>query len=223
MENLGLLELRFEIEIPNFELEDLGFDVAAIDLAIEADSEEEAEPQPEAGPAVSRVGDLWSLRKHRVHCADATRPESHARLMAGTLADGVFTDCPFGCGINGFVAGEGRHREFVMGSGDMSESELATFFEQFNRSMAKHVKPGAVIYEGIDWRSRHLLLDAVNPVFGKLINLTMRDAWQRMVRNGRDRGSHARLKAKPVSKSPTKCPNICARNSCARVSMRQPS
>lgn len=174
-EKLGQLCLRFEMEIPDFELEDLGFDVPVIDLAIDAASDEEVEPvpEPEVGPAISVVGDLWLLGKHRILCADATQPSSFVRLMAGAAAHAVFTDPPFGCAINGFVAGEGRHREFVMGSGEMSQGELAEFFTQFNKAIAQHVKPGAVIYEVIDWRSLHLLLDAAKPIFGPLLNLAI--------------------------------------------------
>jgi ParB-like chromosome segregation protein Spo0J len=54
---------------------------------------------PDAAPevqerAVSAVGDLWRLGKHRILCGDATDIdiEQAERLMGGTNADLVFTD-----------------------------------------------------------------------------------------------------------------------------------
>lgn len=174
-EKLGTLMLQFETEMPDFELEDLAFEVPHIDMMIgetdtEAGEDELEEPQQ---VAISVVGDVWRLGDHRLLCGDASLPSSYQSLMAGVSAKAVFTDPPFGCEINGFVAGTGRHREFVMGSGEMNEDELRSFFAAFNTAMAEHLKPGAVIYEVIDWRSLHLLLDAATPVFGKLINMAI--------------------------------------------------
>ena len=60
-------------------------------------------------------------RKHRIVCGDSTDPSVFEVLMAGTAkAALVFTDPPFGCPVDGFVASSGKHREFVMGSGEMS-------------------------------------------------------------------------------------------------------
>lgn len=60
-----------------------------------------------------------------------------------------------------------------MGSGDMNPEELLRFFKAFNREMAKHLIPGAVVYETIDFRSVHTLLDATRDIFGQLINLAV--------------------------------------------------
>src|SRR3546814_11813367 len=93
--------------------------------------------------------------------------------MEGEKADAVFTDQPYGCGIDGFVAGKGRHREFVMGSGDMSADELLRFFVGFNKAMVAHLGAGAVIYEVIDWRSLHRLLAATRDLLGPLANMAV--------------------------------------------------
>ena len=145
--------LRFEVELPSFELEDLGFEVAQIDL-IMADEPEEEEPVPEVETeAVSTVGDLWLLDKHRLLCGDARLPKSYATLMGEVKAKAVFTDPPFGCDIDGFVSTKGKHCEFVGGTSGMSETEVASLFDDFNKGMAPHLAPGAVIYEVIDWRT----------------------------------------------------------------------
>jgi len=44
-------------------------------------------PEPEQPPlvAVSRLGDLWLLGRHRLLCADSSDPEAVGRLLAGAL------------------------------------------------------------------------------------------------------------------------------------------
>ena len=122
---MGELILSFEVEIPGFDLETLGLEIGAIDLAIAAaNGDHKREEKVPDGPPVSRVGDVWLLNQHRVVCGDACLPSTLATLMIGRQAQAVFADPPFGCAIDGFVAGRGRHREFVMGSGDISQPKL---------------------------------------------------------------------------------------------------
>lgn len=45
--------------------------------------------------AVSQVGDVWLLGNHRLLCGDATDARCFELLMAGELADMVFTDPPY--------------------------------------------------------------------------------------------------------------------------------
>jgi len=53
-------------------------------------------------PAISQLGDSWKLGRHRLVCADATRPESYARLFQDApLARAVFADPPY---INWFIS-----------------------------------------------------------------------------------------------------------------------
>ena len=174
-EQLVKLNLRFEVEIPDYQPESIGFGVGALDVMIGEladDAGEDFDLSPSAVP-VTKVGDVWILDKHRLICGDSISPSTFARLMSGTAAAMVFTDPPFGCPINGFVAGEGRHREFVMGSGEMSPDELAAFFGGFIAAMLPYVKKGAVVELVIDWRSLHQLLDAAAPLLGPLINMAV--------------------------------------------------
>src|SRR3546814_18178023 len=107
-------------------------------------------------------------------CGLALEGRSYDQRMEGGKCHSVFTDQPYGGGIDRFVAGKGRHREFVMGSGDMSADELLRFFVGFNKAMVAHLGAGAVIYEVIDWRSLHSLLDATRDILGPLANMAAR-------------------------------------------------
>lgn len=120
---------------------------------------------------VSCVGRLWLAGPHRIMCGDATNSSTLATLMAGRTAAAACVDPPFGCAVDGFVASRGKHREFVQASGEMSEPELIEFFRLFCTALAEILRPGALVYLFIDWRSLHLLLRAGREVFGDLVNL----------------------------------------------------
>ena len=73
-------------------------------------------------PAVSRLGDLWLLGRHRLLCGDAMQQAAYDALMGDERAQMVFTDPPYNVPIDGHVCGLGavRHREFAMASGEMT-------------------------------------------------------------------------------------------------------
>ena len=172
-EALGRLILEFEADIPEFEPIDIGWSTTEADLLIGADRiDSAADAVPEIDPlAVSAAGDIFLLDRHRVGCLDATLPDSCPRLMDGKSADMVSADPPYGIGINGGVSTTGKHREFVEGSGDKSDAELARFFEAFLAGCHSALHPGGLAYLYMDWRSQRLLQEAAEPLFGKLLNL----------------------------------------------------
>lgn len=63
--------------------------------------------------AKSKIGDLYSLGRHRLLCGDATKKEDIERLMDGKKADMVFTDPPYGINIvRGVGASNGGAKEY---------------------------------------------------------------------------------------------------------------
>ena len=101
--------LRVEMEAlqgMDFDISLTGFDEAEItDLlslddgeAQEDDFDEDAALQAE--PFV-KTGDLWLLGKHRLLCADSTKPEDVKRLMDGKKANVCITDPPYACNYTG--------------------------------------------------------------------------------------------------------------------------
>jgi hypothetical protein len=114
----------------NFEIEVTGFEMAAVDFILEEATEikqspllpEDSIPELSAEPPVTKPGDLWSPGAHRLYCGDARDERAYDALMKGTNAEFVFTDPPYNVPIDGHVSGLGRirHREFAMGSGEMS-------------------------------------------------------------------------------------------------------
>src|SRR5262245_33601566 len=142
----GLIDLDVDVELT-------GFEMAEIDIILEEAQEasgaalgpEDLSPEPLPGPAVSQAGDLWLLGAHRMLCADAREQAAYDALLDGGKADFVFTDPPYNVAIDGHVCGLGsiRHREFAMGSGEMSEAEFTTFLGTVFRLLAENSGEGS--------------------------------------------------------------------------------
>ena len=79
--------------------------------------------------AVSLLGGLWQLGKHRVLCRNSLVATSYERLMDGAKVDLVITDPPYNFVADGHATGLGKihHREFGIASGEMSCASLPTF------------------------------------------------------------------------------------------------
>lgn len=54
---------------------------------------------PEVEDAVAQEGDLWTLGRHRLLCADGTQEQTLERLLNGNKIQMVFTDPPYGVEI----------------------------------------------------------------------------------------------------------------------------
>ena len=165
----------------DFDVIQTGFSLAEIDLTLdegrEADAKRKAGPEdeiPKPGKrGVSRMGDLWLLGRHRLLCGDARSQADHASVLNGRKADLIFTDPPYNVPIEGHVSGLGqvRHREFVMGVGEMSKAAFTTFLAVTLGEAAKGCRDGAIAFVCMDWRHLGELLDAGEQVFSELKNL----------------------------------------------------
>lgn len=169
---------------PQIELELSGFEMGEIDMILgePGDADDAADQIPELDPAlpsVTQQGDLWQLGRHRLLCADATKPESFDRLMSGELAQMCFTDPPYNVPIDGHVSGLGKvkHAEFAMASGEMTEEEFTAFLETVFNCMAEWSHDGAIHFVCMDWRHLFELLAVGRSVFKELKNLCV---WTKM-------------------------------------------
>lgn len=74
----------------SFDVTVTGFEIPEIDLilrdASSSTSKEDAPPDEVAGPAITQPGDLWTLGKHRILCANALQESSYKTLLAGRRA-----------------------------------------------------------------------------------------------------------------------------------------
>ena len=87
-------ELGFDVDLTGFTSEEI--DALTPEEIAPGLTDEDAVPELQAEP-VSKPGDVWLLGKHhRVMCGDSTSIDAVETLMAGGLADMVFTDPPYG-------------------------------------------------------------------------------------------------------------------------------
>jgi hypothetical protein len=97
-----------------------------------------------------------------VLCGNALKQSDYVTLLNGALAAMVLSDPPYNIPIAGNVSGLGRikHRDFVMGSGEMSKAEFTLFLTEVCSAFARHSRDGALHYIFIDWRHITELLTA---------------------------------------------------------------
>jgi DNA modification methylase len=161
-----------------------GFEAPYVDMvlddAAEANGgppapEDEIPDPPPAGAAVSRAGDVWTLGSHRLLCGSALDSASYQTLMAGELAQMVFTDPPYNVRIDGNVSGLGRvhHREFAMASGEMSEGDFAKFLHTTFAQLTAASMDGAIHFVCMDWRHIGEILGAGRAVYSELKNVAV--------------------------------------------------
>ena len=82
----------------DIDMSDFGFD---IDLDEEEPTEIVEDEVPEEVETRCKLGDIWKLGNHRLICGDSTDVNVIDRLMDGVKTDMVFTDPPYGIGIDG--------------------------------------------------------------------------------------------------------------------------
>jgi DNA modification methylase len=150
--------LKVELEeliLTDAPIEIVGFSGDEIDqvlLGDVGDGLEQGPLEPESAVAVARIGDIFQLGPHRIVCGDATDPTVLARLLEGDVAARlVLTDEPYNVKIAGNVTG-GRHREFAMASGEMSDAEFLVFNEAWVASVMPYLRDGGILGTFIDWR-----------------------------------------------------------------------
>ncbi len=161
-----------------FDVLDTGFEPAEVDIIIEEISEESEQPEnqlpgPSSGPVVSCAGDVWQLGKHILVCGDSTDPATYRMLMDQDRAEFVFTDPPYNVPIDGHVSGLGhvKHREFAMGSGEMSPNQFTSFLSNVYKLLCKHTTDGSIHQICMDWRHMREMLNAGESCYAELKNV----------------------------------------------------
>lgn len=165
------LEIAYDVSIT-------GFDQVEIDMVLATDdvpsgAVEDAPPRPNPNAlAVSKLGDLWILGKHRITCGDSRNAATLARLMGSTAAQMVFTDPPFNVPVRTISGlGKHKHREFEMASGEMTRDEFTLFLQTFLEGALVHLRDGGLAYVCMDWKHQWELLTAADNLGLRQMNL----------------------------------------------------
>jgi len=141
-----LLSLEIaDLQGEDFNLDLLGFDSDELEKLLSDGSEDAKEDEfnidEELGkPAFSKMGDIWTLGRHRVICGDSTKPETYTALMENKKANLILTDPPYGIAYDKGVAGTIKNDKF-----DSDEGLYNFLFDAF-KSMCKHLANDGSVY-----------------------------------------------------------------------------
>jgi DNA modification methylase len=153
VELTALKEDSFDLDVVGFTNEELEEFLRNSEQTSDGLTDEDAVPA-EQDTVVTVPGDLWFLGEHRLLCGDATSPDAMQLVLAGGLADMVFTDPPYNVDYEGKTAKKlkigndalaGKFYEFLRDASTnmlavtkgaiyicMSSSELHTLFQAFS-------------------------------------------------------------------------------------------
>src|SRR5436853_2965205 len=116
--------------------------------------------------------DLFLLGRHRLYVGNARHRKSYLRLMCGEKAQIAILDCPYNVKIRNIGSrGRIKHREFIVGSGELSKGEFVQFLKTSTSLSAEFSVDGAIHYVFMDWRHMGELLAAGEAVYTELKNL----------------------------------------------------
>jgi DNA modification methylase len=167
------------LQAQGIDLDLTGFDQAEIDLSLEIDMPranvtENFDFVPKRQDrAVSKLGDVFQLRVHRIGCGDARDQALVDRLRDGREAAVCITDPPYNLKISGFGFGKSRHGQgdFVEASGEMSKLEFYSLTHDWLKVLRSSSSQSALIYAFMDWRHILELLAAGSQLRMPLLNL----------------------------------------------------
>jgi DNA modification methylase len=153
LELTALKEDSFDLDVVGFTNEELEEFLRDPEQANDGLTDDDAVPD-EQEKVVTVPGDLWLLGAHRLLCGDATSLDAIQLVLAGGLADMVFTDPPYNVDYVGKTARKlkigndalaGKFYEFLRDASTnilavtkgaiymcMSSSELHTLFQAFS-------------------------------------------------------------------------------------------
>ncbi|WP_375459477.1 site-specific DNA-methyltransferase [uncultured Enterovirga sp.] len=158
----------------SFDLEDVGFDTAEVDLLLnhhddgsifdEADAVEEPNRNR---PAISKHGDLYVMGPHRLLCGNALDPESYVALLGSELARAVVADSPYNVRTEGHISSRNRarHPSFMQAAGELSEEQFTGFLRAVMTLLCMHSVDGSLHYLFMDWRHMFELLTASRDLY----------------------------------------------------------
>jgi DNA modification methylase len=135
--------LRVELEAlreDDFSLDRLGFEDAEIeallaesDEAVTGNTDDDAVPET-LETAVTVPGDLWNLGDHRLLCGDATLMTDVEKVLAGGLADMVFSDPPYNVNYGATMKDKLRGKKRKIANDDLGDG-----FESFLRDACTNI------------------------------------------------------------------------------------
>ena len=184
-DNKIALNAGWDLEILRLELADIadldvsfdltltGFASGEVDVVLRAanDPDDDGIPAVPTNPR-TKAGDIWLLGDHRIGCGDGRDSDFLQRVVGeGATIDAAFLDPPYNVKINGHANAKGRHREFAMASGEMSDSAFREFLADTLGAAASVSRDGAVHFVCMDWRHMDDVFASAGSIYDSLLNI----------------------------------------------------
>ena len=119
---------------------DMGEEKQGEPEVVEDDFDEDEDVEPRVLP-----GDVYMLGDHRLMCGDSTKPEDVEKLMAGDVADMVFTDPPYGVSYVGTNNPNGKEWQMIAND-DLRGDSLFQFLAHAFKNLADNLKSDGAFY-----------------------------------------------------------------------------
>ena len=119
---------------------DMGEEKEGSPEVVEDDFDEDEDVEPRVLP-----GDVYMLGDHRLMCGDSTKPEDVEKLMAGDVADMVFTDPPYGVSYVGTNNPNGKEWQMIAND-DLRGDSLFQFLAHAFKNLADNLKSDGAFY-----------------------------------------------------------------------------
>ena len=183
--NYDVLKLEFcELEKLNldFSLDITGFEMAQIDVILDADNSKKESniskklntvPYILEKDIVSKNGDIWLLGNHKIICGNSLEKEVFERLFEYKQADMIFTFLPYNLKVDGQICRvrKKHYKEFAMASGEMNSEEFKNFLYKSFSLLKEFSKNGSLHYICMDWRHVAEIINAGTNIFDEFKNL----------------------------------------------------
>ena len=143
-----LQEHGFDLALTGFSEDELS-KLLLVDEGTEGLTDDDAVPEAPENPA-SVLGDVWVLGNHRLMCGDSTSMSSFETLMAGAMADMIFTDPPYGMSYDG---GRGKKNFGMIKNDDAQGGDLIHLVRDAIATAVTSSKDGAASYVCFPWRT----------------------------------------------------------------------
>jgi len=131
-----LQRMGFDMGLTGFDPSEIEFALAPPAAALEEPPEAELKAKP-----VSKLGDLWCLGRHRIACADSTKPEAYTHLLLGARpVQCVWTDPVYG------VSYEKSEKFEPLKNDDLRRGQLKAMLQGAFAHALKHAAPDAGWY-----------------------------------------------------------------------------
>lgn len=170
-----LIEEEFDLSITGFEIGEI--DVLMLDPESEGDQEEDEDPFAGESeiPERVKIGDVWQLGRHKLICGDCLKDAVLKTLTIGKKANMVFCDPPYNVKVNGNVCAEGKHDEFAMASGEMTEAEFTGFLNSAMTNLVNYTTDGSIHFICMDWKHVKEMIFAADGLYSELKNICVWD------------------------------------------------